>query len=124
MQRGDALEVVTLPFSRIDLGEQQAVPFYDKPIFMKLVKLGLAALVIIVLIVFVIKPMLTRLMNPAQTPDEYGEKSLDTHVDLGDETMDMLTSDFDAEAVGFAPDGSLQLPDLHRDEDVLKRFGP
>ncbi|MBO9491730.1 flagellar M-ring protein FliF [Endozoicomonas sp. G2_1] len=120
MQRGDALEVVTLPFSRIDLGEQQAVPFYDKPIFMKLVKLGLAALVIIVLIVFVIKPMLTRLMNPAQTPDEYGEKSLDTHVDLGDETMDMLTADFDAEAVGFAPDGSLQLPDLHRDEDVLK----
>jgi flagellar M-ring protein FliF len=32
----------------------------------------------------------------------------------------MLTSDFYAGAVGFAADGSLQLPDLHRDEDVLK----
>ena len=34
--------------------------------------------------------------------------------------MDMLTSDFDAASVGFASDGSLQLPDLHRDEDILK----
>ena len=57
---------------------------------------------------------------PRSTPDDYGDKSLDSHIDLGDETMDMLTSDFDAGNVGFAPDGSLQLPDLHRDEDVLK----
>lgn len=74
---------------------------------------------IIVLIVAVVRPMLKRLIYPDQ-PSDYGDKSLDSHIDLGDETMDMLTSDFDAGAVGFAPDGSLQLPDLHRDEDVLK----
>jgi flagellar M-ring protein FliF len=80
----------------------------------------MGALVIIVLIIFVVRPMVKRLINPDQTPDDYGDKSLDSHIDLGDETMDMLTSDFDAAAVGFAPDGSLQLPDLHRDEDILK----
>jgi flagellar M-ring protein FliF len=80
----------------------------------------LGALVIIVLILAVVRPMLKRLIYPEQTPDDYGDKSLDGHIDLGDETMDMLTSDFDAGAVGFAADGSLQLPDLHRDEDVLK----
>jgi flagellar M-ring protein FliF len=61
--------------------------------------------------------MIQRLMNPEQATDE---KTLDSHVDLGDETMDMLTKEFDAGSVGFAPDGSLQLPDLHRDEDILK----
>ncbi|WDE03982.1 flagellar M-ring protein FliF [Thalassomonas viridans] len=119
LQRGDVLEVVTLPFSRADLGVQVEPPIYEQPWFLKMVKLGLGALVIIVLIVFVVRPMLKRLIYPDQ-PADYGDKSLDSHIDLGDETMDMLTSDFDAGAVGFAPDGSLQLPDLHRDEDVLK----
>lgn len=120
LQRGDTLEVVTLPFSRIDLGEEEEVPIYEQPWFMQALKLVMGALVIIVLIMAVVRPMLKRLIYPDQTPADYGDKSLDSHVDLGDETMDMLTSDFDAEAVGFAPDGSLQLPDLHRDEDILK----
>ncbi|WP_434019805.1 flagellar basal-body MS-ring/collar protein FliF [Thalassotalea atypica] len=120
LQRGDTLDVVTLPFSRVDVGEEVQIPIYQQPWFMQTMKMALGALVIIVLIIFVIRPMLKRLLHPEQTPADYGDKSLDTHIDLGDETMDMLTSDFDAGAVGFAPDGSLQLPDLHRDEDVLK----
>ena len=96
------------------------LPFYENPDILKFFKLGMGALVIIVLILAVVKPMVKRLINPDQTPDDYGDKSLDSHIDLGDETMDMLTSEFDAGAVGFAPDGSLQLPDLHRDEDILK----
>lgn len=120
LQRGDVLEVVTLPFSRFDMGDVAEVPIYEQPWFLKTLKLVLGALVIIVLIVAVVRPMLKRLVYPDQSPEDYGDKSLDSHIDLGDATMDMLTSDFDAGAVGFAPDGSLQLPDLHRDEDVLK----
>ncbi len=120
LQRGDALEVVTLPFSRPILDDQVVQPFYQEPWFFKISKLGMGGIVIIILILAVVRPMLKRLMYPDQTPGDYGEKSLDSHIDLGDETMDMLTSEFDAGSVGFAPDGSLQLPDLHRDEDVLK----
>jgi flagellar M-ring protein FliF len=120
LQRGDTLEVVTLPFSRVDMGQEEIVPIYLQPWFMQVVKMVMGGIVILVLILAVIRPMLKRLLNPDQTPSDYGDKSLDSHIDLGDETMDMLTSDFDAGAVGFAPDGSLQLPDLHRDEDVLK----
>ena len=120
LQRGDVLEVVTLPFSREAIEAAPPVPFYENTDILKFFKLGMGALVIIVLILAVVKPMVKRLINPDQTPDDYGDKSLDSHIDLGDETMDMLTSDFDAAAVGFAPDGSLQLPDLHRDEDILK----
>jgi len=120
LQRGDALEVVTIPFSRMEVEKPPMIPFYQEPWFYKLAKLGGAVLLIAILIFSVVRPMLKRLIYPDQTPDDYGDKSLDSHIDLGDETMDMLTSDFDAGAVGFAPDGSLQLPDLHRDEDVLK----
>lgn len=120
MQRGDGLEVVTLPFSRLPEPAAVEPPLYEQAWFWKAIKLGMGGLVIIVLILAVVRPMLKRLIYPEQSPDEYGDKSLDTHIDLGDETMDMLTSDFDAGAVGFAADGSLQLPDLHRDEDILK----
>ena len=120
LQRGDVIEVVTIPFNRPDLGIVEEVPIWQQPVFIKVIKLALGALVILVLILAVVRPMLKRLIYPDQTPQDYGDKSLDSHIDLGDETMDMLTSDFDAGAVGFAADGSLQLPDLHRDEDVLK----
>jgi flagellar M-ring protein FliF len=120
MQRGDVLEVVTLPFSRLQVDVEQEAPIYEQPWFLKTLKLVMGAFVIIVLILAVVRPMLKRLIHPETAPSDYGDKSLDSHIDLGDETMDMLTSEFDAGSVGFAADGSLQLPDLHRDEDVLK----
>lgn len=120
LQRGDVLEVITIPFNRSDFGPVDKVQIWEQPWFLNILKPIMAALVIIVLIIFLVRPMLKRLINPDSTPKDYGDKSLDSHIDLGDETMDMLTSDFDAGNVGFAPDGSLQLPDLHRDEDVLK----
>lgn len=119
VQRGDALEVVTLPFAKLDVDAEPELPIYQQPWFFKMIKLVTSGLVIIVLILAVVRPMLKRLMNPDSGMDEL-ERSLDSHVDLGDETMNMLTQEFDAGSVGFAPDGSLQLPDLHRDEDVLK----
>ena len=121
MQRGDVLEVLTLPFSTDDRDIVIEVPIWQQPWFMKVVKMGIAALLIVVLFFSVMRPMIKRLINPdANTRMITVISRLDSHIDLGDETMDMLTTDFDAGAVGFAPDGSLQLPDLHRDEDVLK----
>jgi flagellar M-ring protein FliF len=120
LQRGDSLDVVTLPFSRPDVIAVEETPLWKDPAIYKYAKLIGAVILIATLFFAVVRPMLKRLINPEQTPSGYGDKSLDSHIDLGDETMDMLTSEFDAGAVGFAPDGSLQLPDLHRDEDVLK----
>jgi flagellar M-ring protein FliF len=80
----------------------------------------MGALVIMILILAVVRPMLKRLVYPDSEPSDYGDKSLDSHIDLGDESMDLISNDFDVGDVGFASDGSLQLPDLHRDEDVLK----
>nr|WP_301003359.1 flagellar basal-body MS-ring/collar protein FliF [Pseudoalteromonas sp.] len=120
MQRGDALEVVTVPFVRPDTETDFEVPLWEQDWFMKMLRLVLGALVIIVLIMAVVKPMLKRLIYPDSTLEEYDEDSLSSGVDIGDNTLDMLNNDFDSASVGFSNDGKLQLPDLHGDEDLLK----
>ncbi|NOU50800.1 flagellar M-ring protein FliF [Pseudoalteromonas sp. JBTF-M23] len=120
MQRGDALEVVTVPFVREDLTEVAEIPLWEQEWFMKTTRLALGALVIIVLILAVVRPMLKRLIYPDDTLEEFDEDSLTAGVDLGDSTLDMLSHEFDSSAVGFSSDGTLQLPDLHGDEDLLK----
>ncbi|GFD88085.1 flagellar M-ring protein [Tenacibaculum sp. KUL152] len=117
--RGDSLEVVSVPFTRMDAGEIEDIPLWEQPGFLPILKLVIGGLVIIVLIIFVIRPMLRRLINPDESNDAE-EFDADEGLDLGDDTISMLTSEFDEGQVGFAPDGSLMLPDLHKDEDVLK----
>ena len=120
MQRGDALEVVTVPFVREDIIEQADLSLWEQDWFMKTVRLALGALVIIVLILAVVRPMLKRLIDPDDTLEDFDEDALTAGVDLGDSTLDMLNNEFDSSAVGFSADGTLQLPDLHGDEDLLK----
>lgn len=117
--RGDSLEVVSMPFSRIDAGDIEELPLWEQPFFMPILKWVMGGLVVITLIFAVIRPMLSKLINPAdsQAGDDF---DADEGLDLGDDTINMLSSEFDAGQVGFAPDGSLMLPDLHKDEDVLK----
>ncbi|WP_337881113.1 flagellar basal-body MS-ring/collar protein FliF [Rheinheimera sp.] len=120
VQRGDTIEVVSVPFAREALITEEEPPIYEQEWFMRMMKLLVGTLIIIVLILAVIRPMLKRLIYPEDTTEVYDEASLSSGLDLGDETMDMLTKEFDAKSVGFAADGTLMLPDLHGDEDLLK----
>ena len=117
--RGDSLEVVSIPFNRMDLGVVDEMSFWENPRFLPLLKLALSALVILSLIIFVVRPMLKRLIDP-NSGFEGSEFDADEGLDLGDEALEMLSSEFDEGQVGFAADGSLNMPDLHKDEDVLK----
>lgn len=119
MNRGDTLEVVTIPFNKEDIMQAAEIPIYEQEWFQPLFKLLMGMIVIVVLILGLVRPMLKKLIYPEETSDIYEEDALGG-VDLGDQTLDMLTSDFDESDIGFAADGSLQLPDLHGDEDLLK----
>lgn len=116
--RGDSLEVVSIPFNRLDLGEVKAPNFWEQEWFMPLFKLFMGASVIIVLLLSVVKPMVKKLLFPETEMLDDPTEGLD--LDLGDETIDVLNDDFDESQVGFSSDGSLMLPNLHGDEDVLK----
>jgi flagellar M-ring protein FliF len=116
--RGDSLEVVSIPFNRIDMGVIKEPPVWEQEWFMPMFKLLLGASVIIVLILAVVRPMLKKLIFP--DGGIVNNEVDDSDLDLGNEAMDVLSEDFDEAKVGFSADGSLMLPNLHRDEDVLK----
>ena len=118
MTRGDILEVVTIPFNKPDALEGADIPFYEQAWFQPLFKLLVGMVVIMTLILALVRPMLKKLMNP-EDEDQYEEDALGG-VDLGDATLDMLTTEFDEADIGIGADGSLKLPDLHGDEDLLK----
>ncbi|MDV6317317.1 flagellar basal-body MS-ring/collar protein FliF [Idiomarina sp. HP20-50] len=119
INRGDSIEVVSVPFAKLpDLGTGE-IPLWEEPWFWRAFRLIIGALVIVVLIMAVVRPMLKKLMNPESGVEDDAEAFLDEE-SMGDETIDLLSSQFDESAVGFGADGSLQLPDLHKDEDLLK----
>jgi flagellar M-ring protein FliF len=116
--RGDSLEVVSISFNRVDLGVVKEPSIWEQDWFMPMFKLFLGACVIIVLILAIVRPMLKKLIFP---DGGFVDTEVDdSDLDLGNEAMNVLSDDFDEAKVGFSADGSLMLPNLHRDEDVLK----
>jgi len=120
VQRGDMIEVISVPFIKDEVIEQVTPAFYEEDWFLRVVRLAIGGLIIIVLILAIVRPMLKKLIYPEDTKDAYDESALSSGLDLGDDTIDMLNSSFDENAVGFAADGTLMLPDLHGDEDLLR----
>ncbi|MCT8125543.1 flagellar M-ring protein FliF [Alishewanella sp. BS5-314] len=118
-QRGDTIEVIAVPFVREAVDADISTPFYLEDWFLQVVKVVVGGLLVIVIMLAIVRPMLQKLMNPADTSDTYDEHSLSQGLDLGDD-FDATASVFDDKAVGFAPDGTLMLPDLHGDEDLLR----
>ncbi|MEG0006464.1 MAG: flagellar basal-body MS-ring/collar protein FliF [Aeromonas sp.] len=117
--RGDTLEVVAIPFNRPELEAVADIPLYEQPWFWRAVRIAASVLVIIVLIVTVVRPMLKRLLYPDARPE--GELDLDNSIVLGgDDELSLLAAQAEAEPVFGVRDGHLKLPDLHRDEDLLK----
>ncbi len=117
--RGDTLEVVAIPFNRPELEAVADMPIYEQPWFWRAVRIAASVLVIIVLIVTVVRPMLKRLLYPDAKPE--GELDFDNHTVLGgDDELSLLAAQAESEPVFGVRDGHLKLPDLHRDEDLLK----
>lgn len=119
-QRGDMIEVISVPFMKDAVIEEAVPAFYEEDWFLRVVRLAIGGLIIIVLILAIVRPMLKKLIYPEDTKDAYDENALSSGLDLGDDTIDMLSSSFDENAVGFAADGTLMLPDLHGDDDLLR----
>jgi flagellar M-ring protein FliF len=116
--RGDSLEVVSIPFNREGEVAVADLPFWEDPKFLPLLKLGGGIFIIALLILVVVRPMVRKLINPDDM--KANEFDADEGLDLGDETISLLAEEFDESQVGFAADGTFMLPDLHKDEDILK----
>ncbi|QSX39100.1 flagellar basal-body MS-ring/collar protein FliF [Shewanella sedimentimangrovi] len=121
-QRGDMLEVVTVPFMDQLIEEVPEPELWEQPWFWRALKLGLGAFVILVLILFVVRPMLKRLIYPdgIAMPDEprLGHELAEIEDQYAADTLGMLSAP-DAE-YSYADDGSILIPNLHKDDDMIK----
>lgn len=116
--RGDSLEVVSIPFNREGEVALADLPFWEDPKILPLLKLGGGIFIIALLILVVVRPMVRKLIYPDDVKTD--DLDADEGLDLGDETISLLAEEFDESQVGFAADGTFMLPNLHKDEDVLK----
>lgn len=121
-QRGDTLEVVTVPFMDQLMEELPAPDMWEQPWFWRAIKLAIGAIVILVLILAVVRPMLKRLMDPqgVNMPDDtrLGHELAEIEDQYAADTLGMLNTK-DAE-YSYADDGSIHIPNLHKDDDMIK----
>lgn len=124
-KRGDMLEVISVPFVVPEVAILGDVPIWENPNFNDWIRWLAAALLGIVIVVVLIRPAMMRLINPQKDDDI----SLGPNGEiLGPDGLP-LTPDEDIGLIGADLDGSgkfamsasnLNLPDLHKDEDLLK----
>ncbi|GGB50122.1 flagellar M-ring protein [Shewanella inventionis] len=121
-QRGDALEVVTVPFMDQLIEELPEPDMWEQPWFWRAIRLALGALLILVLFLAVVRPMLKKLTNPQGTdmPAETrpGHELAEIEDQYAADTLGMLNTK-EAE-YSYADDGSIQIPNLHKDDDMIK----
>ncbi len=121
-QRGDALEVVTVPFMDQLIEELPEPDMWEQPWFWRAIKLALGAIVILVLILAVVRPMLKKLTNPngINMPDDVrpGHELAEIEDQYAADTLGMLNTK-EAE-YSYADDGSIHIPNLHKDDDMIK----
>jgi flagellar M-ring protein FliF len=121
-QRGDVLEVVTVPFMDQLIEALPEPDMWEQPWFWRAIKLALGAIVILVLILAVVRPMLKKLTNPngIKMPDDVhpGHELAEIEDQYAADTLGMLNTK-EAE-YSYADDGSIHIPNLHKDDDMIK----
>ncbi|CAK2500444.1 Flagellar M-ring protein [Vibrio crassostreae] len=116
--RGDLLNVLSMQFAPQVTDVVADVPIWEHPNFNDWVRWFASALVIIVVVLVLVRPAMKKLLNPAADNDDqmYGHDGMPIGVD-GETSL--IGGDIEGGEL-FEFGSSIDLPNLHKDEDVLK----
>ncbi|MDN3682645.1 flagellar basal-body MS-ring/collar protein FliF [Vibrio tapetis subsp. quintayensis] len=117
--RGDLLNVLSVKFAEPEMEVMADVPIWDHPNFNEWVRWLASALVIIAIILILVRPAMKKLLNPHSDEDEDGEFGRDGLPLSADGDTSLIGSDIDG-TDSFEFGSGIDLPNLHKDEDVLK----
>ncbi len=112
-QRGDLLNVLGVKFAIEEQPITIDVPIWEHPNFNEWVKWFAGALVIIAVLLILVRPAMNKLLFPNQVDDEEISKG-----DGEEGEMGLIGSELDND--GFEFGSGIELPNLHKDEDLLK----
>lgn len=120
--RGDLLSVVSVPFAptlEIETIEE-SVPIWEHPMFGTWIRWGSAAIIIAVIVIVLVRPAMMNLLYSGAEPvqlEQIGEDGLP--LGLIDDDIDLIGSDID-DTAGGGFSAQNMLPDLHKEEDLLR----
>ncbi|HGH6054693.1 TPA: flagellar basal-body MS-ring/collar protein FliF [Vibrio mimicus] len=116
--RGDLLNVLSMPFAEPEVEQIADVPIWEHPNFNDWIRWLASALVIIIVVLVLVRPAMKKLINPAADSDDqmYGPDGMPIGAD-GETSL--IGSDIDSGEL-FEFGSGIDLPNLHKDEDVLK----
>ncbi|KNH12390.1 MULTISPECIES: flagellar basal-body MS-ring/collar protein FliF [Vibrio] len=116
--RGDLLNVLSMQFAPQVTDVVADVPIWEHPNFNDWVRWFASALVIIVVVLVLVRPAMKKLLNPAADNDDqmYGPDGMPIGAD-GETSL--IGGDIEGGEL-FEFGSSIDLPNLHKDEDVLK----
>lgn len=121
-RRGDIVNVETLSFPHAE--EKPVLPWWQQESFYRIVRIVGAVIVVLILVIFVIRPMINRLIKGKSEEDQaLDEADLDNESALeGNDDLNLIAerSDMADQVYSINRDGGIELPNLRRNEDLLK----
>ena len=121
--RGDFVKVETVSFPHGDI--KPPLPWYEKEFFYRLVRIGGSIIIVLIVIIFIIRPLLNKLLhkdedelNPDVDQDELDSQSaLDGYDDFNLIAKNKELAD---QVYTINHEGGIELPNLHKEADLLK----
>ncbi|MGL6026206.1 MAG: flagellar basal-body MS-ring/collar protein FliF [Vibrio sp.] len=116
--RGDLLNVLSMPFAEPEIEQIADIPIWEHPNFNDWIRWLASALVIIIVVLVLVRPAMKKLINPTADSDDamYGPDGMPIGID--GETSLIGSEIENGELFEFG--SGIDLPNLHKDEDVLK----
>ncbi len=121
-RRGDFVAVESVAFPHDDV--QPALPWWQQEAFLRILRIGGAVLIILVLVVFVVRPMINRLLRGRSAEDLELERQLEMDNGSalgGEDDLNLIAAqnELNDQIYNINQQGGIELPNLHRDEDLL-----
>ncbi len=118
INRGDSLEVVTIPFNLPREVKEPELPFYEQDWFWEGVRLGAAVIMVLLVLLIVVKPILNKVMNKEE--QEEAEFDLDANALGGADDLSLFSTQAGMDGDFAMGEGQIDLPNLNKDEDLIK----
>lgn len=120
--RGDFVHVETVAFPHDDV--QPPLPWWQQESFYRIARVAGAVLVILMLVLFVIRPLVNRLLRGKTEEElalEHGDADSMPALE-GNDDLNLIAqrNDMNDQIYSINREGGIELPNLHKNEDLIK----
>jgi flagellar M-ring protein FliF len=118
-ERGDILEIASVSFNRPDVEKIVEEAFWKTETFQSYVRFGGSMLVILLTLLLIVRPIMKKLLYP-EAIEQVDEYDLGGAIGaMAGDNLQLLNEEDNGVEFGMS-NGHIKLPDLHKDEDLLK----